>query len=60
MHTSRLALLMLMAIGAMGLNGCIVERDRGPYTWDHGDRIDRYGHREEGWCGHHGDDEHCR
>ena len=42
------------------LPGCIVERDRGPYTWDHGDRIDRYGHREAHWCDGHHEDEHCR
>jgi len=42
------------------LSGCVVERDHGPYTWDHGDRVDRYGHRESHWCDAHHEEEHCR
>jgi hypothetical protein len=41
------------------VSGCN-ERDRGPYRWEHGDRIDRFGHREVGWCDSHREDEHCR
>jgi hypothetical protein len=51
------AIAALMTLAA--LSGCIVERDRGPYTYDHGDRLDRYGHREAHWCDDHHDDEHC-
>jgi hypothetical protein len=46
-------------LALLTLSGCVVERDHGPYTWDHGDRIDRYGHREVHWCDAHHDDEHC-
>ncbi len=52
--------LAALILSVLGVSGCIVDRDRGPYTWEHGDRIDRYGHREVGWCNAHGDDEHCR
>lgn len=50
------------AIALLSLSGCIVEREHehGPYTWDHGDRVDRYGHRESHWCDGHHDDDHCR
>jgi len=44
-----------------GISGCIVATDHGPYRYDHGDRYDRYGHREAHWCDRHrDDDEHCR
>ena len=41
----------------LNLSGCVV-RDPG-YRYENGDRIDRYGHREEHWCDNHHDDEHC-
>jgi len=47
------------ALALMGLSGCIVEREHGPYTYEHGDRIDHYGHREVGWCEKHHDVENC-
>ncbi len=49
------------ALALIGLSGCYVERDRyhGPYTYEHGDRVDRYGHREVGWCEKHHDSEDC-
>jgi len=54
----------------VSLSGCVIPgpgnyrqndrgRDRGQYTYDHGDRIDRSGHRDVGWCGHHRDDSNC-
>jgi hypothetical protein len=52
------ATIALLALSS--LPGCVVERDHGPYTWDHGDRVDRYGHREAHWCDGHHEDEHCR
>jgi len=51
------ATIALLAFATV--SGCVMERDHGPYTWDHGDRIDRYGHREAHWCAGHHDDEHC-
>jgi hypothetical protein len=54
------AIALLSLSGLSGLSGCVVAPDHGPYTWDHGDRVDRYGHREEHWCDGHHDDEHCR
>ncbi|HEY3784374.1 MAG TPA: hypothetical protein VGL55_03750 [Steroidobacteraceae bacterium] len=54
-------IVLLATFGAvLGVSGCIVERDHGPYRYDHGDRIDRYGHHEAHWCDNHRDDEHCR
>jgi hypothetical protein len=53
------ALSAVLAMLGAGLSGCIVS-DRGPYRYDHGDRIDRFGHREEHWCDNNRDDEHCR
>jgi hypothetical protein len=47
-------------LALLSLSGCIVEHDHGPYTYDHGDRVDQYGHREAHWCDNHHDDEHCR
>ncbi len=49
-----------LLVTVLGLSGCIVARDRGTYTYEHGDRIDSYGHREVHWCDSHHDDEHCR
>ena len=54
------ALLIMTVAAFSGLPGCIVTRDRGPYTYERGDRIDRSGHREARWCDNHRDDEHCR
>jgi len=50
----------LLVLAVVGISGCMTQRDRGPYTWENGDRIDRYGHRDVAWCSSHGDDEHCR
>ncbi|HWW20822.1 MAG TPA: hypothetical protein VNZ06_08460 [Steroidobacteraceae bacterium] len=60
---SKLALAVGAVVALMNLSGCIVaerDHDHGPYTWEHGDRIDHYGHREAGWCDRHHEDEHCR
>jgi hypothetical protein len=54
------ATIATATVALLSLSGCVVERDHGPYTWDHGDRVDRYGHREAHWCDAHHDDEHCR
>ena len=53
---------LLGAIGVLvGLSGCIVTpRDHGPYRYENGDRIDRYGHHEAHWCDEHRGEEHCR
>lgn len=60
-HLSRLAALSaILAMLGVGMSGCIVERDHGPYRYDHGDRYDRDGHRDARWCDHHHEDEHCR
>ena len=59
-HLRRLTLLSaLLALLGTGMAGCIVT-DHGPYRYDHGDRYDRYGHREARWCDHHHEDDHCR
>jgi hypothetical protein len=59
-HLSRFAVLSaILALLGVGMSGCIVEHDRG-YRYDHGDRVDRYGHREAHWCDYHRGDEHCR
>ncbi len=59
---NRLAALSAMAL-LVGVSGCVVapghDRDRG-YRYEHGDRIDRDGHREIRWCDDHRGDEHCR
>ncbi|HEX4025409.1 MAG TPA: hypothetical protein VHX52_12035 [Steroidobacteraceae bacterium] len=52
---NRMTLLGAMTV-LLSLWGCVV---RGPYTYNHGDRIDRFGHHDVGWCGHHGDDPNC-
>ena len=53
----------------VGLGGCGPRGDRGPpgppgppssYRFEHGDRIDAQGRREEHWCDAHREDEHCR
>lgn len=54
-HWNRLVLIGA-ALGLLNLVGCVVA---GPYTYDHGDRIDRYGHHEAHWCDAHSYDEHC-
>ena len=48
---------MSAALALLGLSGCVVS---GPYSYDHGDRVDRYGHHEAHWCDAHHEDEHCR
>lgn len=59
-HLSRLAVLSaLLAFLGVGMSGCIVAGDHGPYRYDHGDRYDRYGHRDARWCDDHHGDEHC-
>ena len=57
--------MTLISVGVMvallNLSGCTrVEEDHGPYRFEHGDRIDRDGHRETRWCDGHHEDEHCR
>jgi hypothetical protein len=57
--------MTLVSLGVMvallNLAGCTrVEEDHGPYRFEHGDRIDRDGHREARWCDGHHEDEHCR
>jgi len=58
-------LYRLAVLGAIttlvGLTGCYVARDRGPYEpgtyrYENGDRIDRDGHRDEHWCDSHNDE----
>lgn len=49
----------------VGLSGCYVARDHGPYgegtyRYENGDRIDRDGHRDAHWCDNYHDDEGCR
>ncbi len=56
---SRIALLGLAGV-LMSLSGCIVARDHGPYRYENGDRVDRYGHHEAHWCAEHRYDDHCR
>ncbi len=59
-HFSRFtALSAILALLGIGMSGCLVERDHG-YRYEHGDRVDRYGHREARWCDDHHGDEHCR
>jgi hypothetical protein len=63
-----------VAVAVIGLGGCGQQVQgppgppgppgpRGPagsYRFEHGDRIDAQGHREEHWCDAHRGDEHCR
>lgn len=60
----RLSWMGLCGLGTMvalfNLSGCARVDDHGPYRWEHGDRIDRDGHREVHWCDAHHEDEHCR
>ncbi len=53
------ALGAILALLGVGISGCIVTRDHGPYRYENGDRIDRYGHHESRWCYDHRYDEHC-
>jgi hypothetical protein len=54
----------LISLGMMtalfNLSGC-GRGDHGaePYHWEHGDRVDRDGHRDVRWCDSHHEDEHC-
>ena len=63
----RRIVLVATAVTGLGLVGCGVppgppgaHDTHGPFHWEHGDRIDSLGHREEHWCDSHHDDEHCR
>jgi hypothetical protein len=56
----------MAALGALTtlviMSGCVVSdrgSDRGPYTYENGDRVDRDGHRDAHWCDNHHDDEGC-
>ncbi|HEV7985212.1 MAG TPA: hypothetical protein VGP20_03530 [Steroidobacteraceae bacterium] len=60
MKTFHRVALAAVVLAVSGLSGCIVARDHGPYSYERGDRIDRYGHREVAWCDNHHEDEHCR
>jgi hypothetical protein len=53
----RVVCAALMAV--LTLSGCAL-RGEGPYTYDRGDRVDRDGNRDVGWCDVHRDDMHCR
>jgi hypothetical protein len=61
-------LITFGAIAALSsLSGCVIAPGHGDgdgarerYRYEHGDRIDRDGHREAHWCDAHRDDEHCR
>ena len=62
---------LLAALATINLAGCVwvpdhardSDRDhstvREQYRYENGDRVDREGHREVGWCNQHRDDEHC-
>jgi hypothetical protein len=43
----------------LSLSGCWVPPDHGPYTYDRGDRVDRDGNRDVGWCVEHPGNVHC-
>jgi hypothetical protein len=60
--SSRMTLFGLgVLVALLNLSGCARgDGDHGPYRWEHGDRIDRDGHREVRWCDGHHEDEHCR
>ena len=59
MSRFRWVALLAAVVTAAGVSGCGA-RDHGQYRFEHGDRIDRDGHREVRWCDAHRDDEHCR
>jgi hypothetical protein len=57
--------MTLLSLGVMvallNLSGCTrVEEDHGPYRFEHGDRVDKDGHRDVRWCDGHHEDEHCK
>jgi hypothetical protein len=57
---SRLAIFGVLA-ALMSLQGCERHHEGpGPYRYEHGDRIDRYGHRDVRWCDAHHEDPACR
>ncbi len=55
---NKLGVLCALAV-LLSTSGCLVDRDHGPYRYENGDRIDRFGHRDVHWCDAHHDDEHC-
>jgi hypothetical protein len=63
-NANRMTLFGLgVMVSLLNLSGCSRgggEGDHGPYRFEHGDRIDRDGHRDAHWCDGHHDDEHCR
>jgi hypothetical protein len=59
MSTFNRLVLLVATAAVLGVSGCIVEPEQGPYRYEHGDRVDRYGHRDEHWCDYHHEDEHC-
>jgi hypothetical protein len=61
-NANRMTLFGLgVMVALLNLSGCTrVEEDHGPYRFEHGDRVDRDGHREVRWCDGHHEDEHCR
>ena len=48
-----------LLVTLLNVSGCARD-DHGPYRWEHGDRVDREGHRDVRWCDAHHEDEHCR
>ena len=73
MSQIRRIVLVAAALTGLGLVGCSgppgpqgppgppgPHDAHGPFHWEHGDRIDNLGHREERWCDTHHEDEHCR
>ena len=57
MNTNLAACAAVLAI--VSLSGCAVSSDEVSYRYEHGDRIDSNGNREEHWCDHHPEDAHC-
>jgi hypothetical protein len=55
---SRMVLLGAL-VTILDLAGCHAS-DHGPYRYERGDRVDRDGHRDVGWCNDHHEDDHCR
>jgi hypothetical protein len=57
--STRNRLIYLGTIAALLLTAAGYGRHEA-YQYEHGGRLDRYGHREAGWCEHHREDVHCR
>lgn len=60
MSTCNRVIALSSTVLLLSLMSSCHERDRGPYRFENGDRIDRFGHREVRWCDDHHEDEHCR